>query len=695
MIKRPLILLVILCILGLDGASFAGFRNLKIGRLWHSIEDGGGMGWYNSNHLAGRYPFIWPAPRSIANPFLERRWEAPSLASASGYQLSVPNWVNQEGETIPIARVGEGGDAWFPSVKIVSRVTPPRVIVDDIIISDPWPNDVGDYLDPDLVSDQMTILGTRAGIGVDVIQKVCAYTNRHFWDFLVFDYTFTNTGKLDIDESIVIPDQILEEFYVHFYFRGAVSREGHQNIENWSEWVIHEFMEYNDEHKMIFAWDGDSKEYAVEDAGDPHPATGYWLSSQYFGLKSIHADQSPSDETNSADQPLGSTWQGFSITNTVLNDLGNATAQEIWLSQYCDTYFREPSWQGSGGNPTWEGGDPNWHGESQMRGLLNFGPYRMEPDDDVRIVIAYLAGGLSEQLNGEFGREYKIAEDSGNLENFSWFDPVIGPPPFRGIEAKYALLNTGRDSLYKVSDHIQWLYDNDFNCPDPPVSPSLTVKSSGGKIIVEWGNEPENEPDPDTGEMDFAGYRLYRSIGKWDTTGWEMIYDGTDHIYEDTNIPRGVATYYYVTAYDDGSQTFYGPNDLGLEDGESLESSPHWNMTTVPAYRLKDPERNLSMVDVVPNPYNINAAPYQYPGEPNKILFVNLTSFCTINIYTVSGDKVRTLEHTSGSAEEAWDQITESNQYVTSGVYIYHISGRDQNGNKTGEEATGKFIIIR
>jgi hypothetical protein len=58
-------------------------------------------------------------------------------------------------------------------------------------------------------------------------------------------------------------------------------------------------MEYNDEHKMIFAWDGDSKEYAVEDAGDPHPATGYWLSSQYFGLKSIHADQSPSDETNS------------------------------------------------------------------------------------------------------------------------------------------------------------------------------------------------------------------------------------------------------------------------------------------------------------------------------------------------------------------------------------------------------------
>ena len=134
MIKRSLILLVIICILGFDGASFAGFRNLKIGRLWHSIEDGGGMGWYNSNHLAGRYPFIWPAPRSIANPFLERRWEAPSLASESGYQLSVPNWVNQEGETIPIARVGGGGDAWFPPVKIVSRVTPPRVIVDDIII---------------------------------------------------------------------------------------------------------------------------------------------------------------------------------------------------------------------------------------------------------------------------------------------------------------------------------------------------------------------------------------------------------------------------------------------------------------------------------------------------------------------------------------------------------------------------------
>ena len=100
--KKYFVVTLFLFILVFDSSLFGAFRNLKIGKLWHSIQDGGGMGWYDSNHLAGRYPFIWPAPRSLSNPFLERRWAVPSLASESGYQLSVPNWTNQNGETIPI-----------------------------------------------------------------------------------------------------------------------------------------------------------------------------------------------------------------------------------------------------------------------------------------------------------------------------------------------------------------------------------------------------------------------------------------------------------------------------------------------------------------------------------------------------------------------------------------------------------------
>ena len=84
MIKRSIVILIIFLLVGFDGLTWAGFRHLKIGRLWHSIEDGGGMNWYNSNHLAGRYPFIWPAPRSLANPFLEKALGATPVAMNPG-----------------------------------------------------------------------------------------------------------------------------------------------------------------------------------------------------------------------------------------------------------------------------------------------------------------------------------------------------------------------------------------------------------------------------------------------------------------------------------------------------------------------------------------------------------------------------------------------------------------------------------
>ena len=688
MIKKMTITILICFILGMITPVSAGFRDLKIGRLWHSIEDGGGMGWYNSNHLAGRYPFVWPAPRSLSNPFLYRRWEIPSCASESYFIISAPNWTNQEGESIPVATYWAGANSpYFPPITLSSRAEPPMVTVDGLVVSDPWPPTPSDKVDPNIPSDQMTHLGVRTALGVDVIQKVYAYTNRHFWDFLIFDYTFTNTGKLDVNEETVIPDQVLEEFYAHFTFRGAITREGHNRIANWGEWIDHEFIEYYEPEKSIFVWDGDSRDFGIDDAGDPDPITGHWLSSQYFGMVHLHADKSETDDSNDAAQPLGSTWKGYSK----IVDLSKSEDQAYWLSHFCSDFHREPEWQGSGGNPTWEGGNPNWHGENQANGYLNYGPYRLENGQDVRIVLAYAAGGLSPEMSAQYGAEYM---EKG--EKFFYMNPKIGPPGFTGLDAKHALLNSGRDSLFQTASMARWLYEHDFNCPDPPMSPSLSVKSSGGKIIIEWGDEPEQIPDPDTGVMDFEGYRVYRSIGKWDTTltGWEKIYEGTDHRYDDSDIPRGVATYYYVTAYDDGSQTVYGPNDIGLVDGEKLESSPFWNMTTVPAYKLKEPDNNLSMVDVVPNPYNIHGS-NNFPSEPNKVLFVNLTPFCTINIYTMTGDKIVTLEHTSGSAEEAWYQITESNQYVTSGIYLYHIIGKTEEGMTTGEETTGKLIIVR
>ena len=62
----------------------------------------------------------------------------------------------------------------------------------------------------------------------------------------------------------------------------------------------------------------------------------------------------------------------------------------------------------------------------------------------------------------------------------------------------------------------------------------------------------------------------------------------------------------------------------------------------------------------------------------------------------MTGDRVQTLEHTSGTGDESWErQLTFSNQLITSGVYFFVVEELEEaNGSPTGKLAKGKFIVI-
>ncbi len=98
---------------------------------------------------------------------------------------------------------------------------------------------------------------------------------------------------------------------------------------------------------------------------------------------------------------------------------------------------------------------------------------------------------------------------------------------------------------------------------------------------------------------------------------------------------------------------------------------------------------------VVPNPYvgaaSFEPAPFGVQGRGDrKMEFRNLPLSCTIRIYTVRGELVRTLRQdgsTSGSVE--WDLRTKDNLDVAPGLYIYHVDG-----GTTGSYI-GKFAIIK
>ena len=86
----------------------------------------------------------------------------------------------------------------------------------------------------------------------------------------------------------------------------------------------------------------------------------------------------------------------------------------------------------------------------------------------------------------------------------------------------------------------------------------------------------------------------------------------------------------------------------------------------------------MNKIRVVPNPYVVSSLYESELGELRleplrQIQFINLPANCTIYIYTVAADKIKTLYHASQSGTATWDLRTESGREVTPGVYIYIV----------------------
>jgi hypothetical protein len=97
---------------------------------------------------------------------------------------------------------------------------------------------------------------------------------------------------------------------------------------------------------------------------------------------------------------------------------------------------------------------------------------------------------------------------------------------------------------------------------------------------------------------------------------------------------------------------------------------------------------DLSKVRVVPNPYVVTSQ-YEYMQKVREVRFMYLPSECTIYIYTVAGELVKTLRHKSTTGSLSWNLLTDSNQGLAFGVYVYVVE--DPNGNRQ----TGKFALIK
>jgi hypothetical protein len=107
---------------------------------------------------------------------------------------------------------------------------------------------------------------------------------------------------------------------------------------------------------------------------------------------------------------------------------------------------------------------------------------------------------------------------------------------------------------------------------------------------------------------------------------------------------------------------------------------------TAPAPQMTSTESDLDLIKPVPNPFYLSGGYDPNPGS-NAIKFHHLPAQCTITIYNLGGDLIRTIEKNDPtSAEAIWDVLTENGLPVASGIYIYVVDAPGF-GQKIGKMA--------
>jgi len=97
-------------------------------------------------------------------------------------------------------------------------------------------------------------------------------------------------------------------------------------------------------------------------------------------------------------------------------------------------------------------------------------------------------------------------------------------------------------------------------------------------------------------------------------------------------------------------------------------------------------QSKLDMIKAVPNPFYL-FGPYDPSPGSYKIKFTHLPEKCTISIYNLGGELVRTLTKDNATVSEtAWDILTENGLPVASGIYIYVVDAPGF-GQKIGKMA--------
>jgi len=574
-----------------------------------------------------------------------------------------------------------------------------------------------DYISNDNFPEEIIISQWKTKSGIRGTRKAYAWSYPDYDDFIIQELFFENTGN-----------DILDPVYFSLKTGISVNSAAHGWANGfgmgWSDWRVNrkqtqddvffytkadtfnpdlsEYKEQYQQHTMVYQRDGDwlgttwddSAQPYKEAVADPHKnefqgqKENQLLAYQYIGLGVIdYLPEGGFVHPSSIEQPIHvKWWQSGNIDELDYEDpnpVDNNDQEMFEAMVYSDEndVSNTPIIDDLGEN------------------AMVFGPYRLEPGQKAKIVVAFVGGSGADWLN----------EDE-----ITW---SLTPEAIQ----EHTL---GERSLFRNFERAKFAYENGFDIPDaPPDVETWFGNSIRGEVVVNWSDDAEDALDPDyNGDeaKDVRGYKIYRSWPPshfWHNGPWELIaefpigdptyYDPDKKTYSFIDIESfsGYNYYYSVHTVDSGHEHWYDKdgNDHGpippLESG--ITSPEQKNVIAITPYQGSNIvfDQMEEPIRVVPNPYRLDFSDpnHMYPdvGDPYKLRFINLPRKCIIRVYTISGDLVLERKHLDeSSGESSWRQetITFSGNIV-SGMYFWVVESLVP--ESAGQLQRGTLAIIK
>jgi hypothetical protein len=255
-----------------------------------------------------------------------------------------------------------------------------------------------------------------------------------------------------------------------------------------------------------------------------------------------------------------------------------------------------------------------------------------------------------------------------NIAAYGWVDSRK-QESFLGLEKNYtrsldlkdtetSFAFTGKEGRYYLSSKADSSEDKDGN--KLPIDFTHVINIGGVKFVIDYANKGRTE---------------FTTGNVWDRLDFVVSIDTsdqTDELYDtlyvgNTEEIKQIDTTY--NTYDVYDTTFNDYKEIGtmsdFKEGDQIRLSVHGGALGMPYYGAKVravvrsgayaqkggyTDKQMDAISIVPNPYYLSQQNERSPYD-SQLYFTRLPNECTIEIYTVAGDLINSLDYKSGTGD--------------------------------------------